>query len=337
MSLDFRDRAQPGLSTISLAGGKVEISASSVPPRESPSQSWPPPNPSPTQFSSNLSSSSSPTPTHVLPHVTFAHPLYIPHSTPTSVPPLGISTVTYVIAANLSPTSTVFPTSIPGAASSVSTINGHSLRALSLVGVITLPILVLIILSSMVFLCCRARQRRKTRKTRCRRGEQGKPQSTSVFASLKRSFSDQHKTPSVQHSTYFPAVTVSRDSSPTPETRGRPDLQSFNPRARDTVVSDPPPPYVLHSDTLRPPSIYGRIHTRSPSPTLSEANLSVHDDATLRSPFGSPYLGVESDALSDISFEREYSLRRHRDMDEVSFVSALEPDEHVERDTHYVV
>lgn len=336
MSLDFRDSAQPGLSTISLGGGKVEISASSVPPRESPSQSWPPPDPSSTQFSSNLSSPRS-TPTHSHPPFTLAHPNLIPHFTPTSVPPLGISTVTYVAAANASPTSTVFPTSSPGAASSGSTINGNSLRALSLVGVITLPILVLIILSSMVLFCCRARQRRTTRKTRCRRGEQGRPHSTSVFASLKRSFSDQHKTPSVQHSTYFPAVIVSRGSSPTPEPRGRSDIQSFNPRARDTVVSDPPPPYALHSDTLRPPSIYGRIHTRSPSPTLSEANLSVHNDATLRSPFGSPYLGVEIDALSDISFERDYSFRRHRDMDEVSFVSALDPDEHVERDTHYVV
>lgn len=317
----------------------MERSASSVPPRESPSQIWPPPNPSPTQSSSNLSSPRS-TPPHSRPPITPAHSTNIPHFTPTSVPSLGIVTVTYLIAADLSPTSTVFPSSSPGAASSGSTINGHSLRALSLVGVITLPILVLIILSSMVLFCCRARERRKTRKTRktrCRRGEEGKPHPTSVFASLKRSFSDQRKTPSVQHSTYFPAVTVSRDPSPTPQTRGRPDIQSFNPRTRDTVVSDPPPPYVLHSDTLRPPSIYGRIHTRSPSPTLSEANLSVHDDATLRSPFGSPYLGVESDALSDISYEREYSLRRHRDMDEVSFVSALEPDEHVERDTHYIV
>lgn len=83
--------------------------------------------------------------------------------------------------------------------------------------------------------------------------------------------------------------------------------------------------------------MYGRVHTRSLSPTLSEANLSIHDDATLRSPFGSPYLDVESDALSDVSYEPGYSLRRQRDADEVSFVSSLEPEEHVERDLHYIV
>lgn len=322
MSLDFRDGAQPGLTTISLDGGKVEISASVIPPPESSSRNLPSPDPSPTAFRSSSTSSTS-TSSH-------SHP----HSTSTSAPPLGISTVTYVIAANTSPTSTVFPASSPGAASSGSTINGHSLRGLSLLGVVAIPILALIVISSMVLLCCRAHQRRKTR---CRRGEQDKLHSKSVFASLKRSFSDQHKTPSVQHSAYYPAVTVSRDPSPIPETRGRPNVQSVIPRPRDTFISDPPPPYVLRSDSLRPPSIYGRIHTRSPSPTLSEANLSVHDNATLRSPFGSPYLDVESDALSDISFERESSLRRHRDMDEVSFVSALEPDEHIERDMHYVV
>lgn len=328
MSLDFRDVTEPVLSTISVGGDNVEISASSMPPPESSSRKRPWPDPSPTSFRSSSTSSTS---TSSRPHQSVTP---APHLTYTSASPLGISTVTYVIAANPSPTSTVFPTGSPDVASSGSTINSYPLRGLSLVGIIALPILVLIVISSMVLLCCRARQRRKTG---CRRGEQDKAHSTSVFASLKRSFSDQHKTPSVQHTAYFPAVTVSRDPSPIPETRGRPNVQSVISRPQDNFISDPPPPYVLRSDSLRPPSIYGRIHTRSPSPTLSEANLSVHDNATLRSPFGSPYLDVESDALSDISIERGYSLRRHRDMDEVSFVSALEPDERVERDMHYVV
>lgn len=335
MSIDYRDAPQPVdpvLTTIHLDDGHVEISASSMTQPEDPSQSGATVDPS-TTSSSDSPPSFTPTPSPTHAHDSPGHTnVYVPQVTTSSA--LRISTVTYMVAVETSPTTTVFPTSKPGVASSGSTIDSHAIRGLSLVGVVALPILVLIVLSSMVLLCCRARQRRKARS---RRGEQGKPPRTSVFTSLKRSFSEQQKTPSVQHTAYFPAVTVSRDPSPTPETRGRPNTQFFSPQPRDTLVSDPPPPYVLRSDSLRPPSMYGRIHTRSPSPTLSEATLSVHDDATLRSPFGSPYLDVESDALSDFSIERGYSLRRQRDTDEVSFVSALEPDEHVERDLHYVV
>ena len=335
MSIDYRDCPQPVdpvLHTIQLTSSNVEISASSMAQSEGPSQRWFPANPCPTSSSDSAPSlTSTPSPTH--PRGSPGHPnVYVPQVTSTSA--LRISTVTYLVAVETAPTSTVFPTSKPGVASPGGLIDSPAMRGLSLVAVVALPILLLIVISSMVILCCRTRQRSKTRS---RRGEQEKPSRTSVFAFLRRSFSGQHKTPSVQHSAYFPAVTVSRDPSPTLETRGRPNTHSFSQQPRDTLASDPPPPYVLRSDSLRPPSMYGRIHTRSPSPTLSEANLSVHDDATLRSPFGSPFFDVESDALSDFSIERGFSLRRQRDTDEVSFVSALEPDEHVERDLHYVV
>ncbi|KAA6406584.1 MAG: hypothetical protein FRX48_09639 [Lasallia pustulata] len=308
MSIDYRDTSLPVLSTISLSNGYVEISASPMPMPERPS-STPSPASSPPSIRPNIYSQ-------------------VPQ--PTSSPTLRISTIIVFTAAETSYTSTVLPIISP--ASSGVSVNSQSLSGFNLVAVIVLPILTLMIVSSTVLLFCRARQRRKPRS---KVGSQDKPPKPSMLAALKGSFREQHKTPIVQHSAYF--LTVSRDPSPTPEPRGRPNAESLSPQPRSAVVSDPPPPYVLQADSLRPPSMYGRIHTRSPSPTLSEANLSVHDDATLRSPFGSPYLDVDGDALSDISTERGYSLRRQRDADEISFVSALEPDEHVEQALHYVV
>ena len=336
MSIDPRDVLQPDLTTIYLSGGHFEVSAS--PPTLL--------NGSPQDFASAAPStgpiSASPpslTSTPSFPHDHSGHEApheYTPQTTRAAATPT--STATYVGPFETSPTVTIFPSDSAGVVSSDSVSNSHGLRGLSLAAVITLPILALIVVPSILFLCCRTRQRKARQ---CRRGVPDRPHQTSLVASIKSSFNQHQETSSVrssQHSAYFPAVPVSRDPSPTPETRVRPNLQSLGLYRSDTVVLDPPPPYVPPPDSLRPPTMYGRIHTRSPSPTLSEANLLVHNEATLRSPFGSPFLDLEADALSDVSFERGFAIRRHRDVDEVSFVSALEPEEHaVERDLHYVV
>lgn len=323
MSIDYEDTSLPVLNTISLSNSHLEIFASPMPMSEITALRSSLPVGSTTSSSTSLPSS---TPSPASSPTSRRQKMYSQVPQPTSSPTLRISTIIVFTAAETSSTSTVLPISSPYV------VNSQSLSGFNLVAVIVLPILTLMIVSSTVLLFCRARQRRKPRS---KVGSQDKPPKPSMLAALKGSFREQHKTPIVQHSAYF--LTVSRDPSPTPEPRGRPNAESLSPQPRSAVVSDPPPPYVLQADSLRPPSMYGRIHTRSPSPTLSEANLSVHDDATLRSPFGSPYLDVDGDALSDISTERGYSLRRQRDADEISFVSALEPDEHVEQVLHYVV
>ncbi|MCJ1375096.1 hypothetical protein MMC20_006330 [Loxospora ochrophaea] len=125
---------------------------------------------------------------------------------------------------------------------------------------------------------------------------------------------------------------TSRAPSPTPPSLFTP---TFLP-GRQSLYSapDPPPPYASQPASLQPPESFGRVRTRSHS-SLNEANLSALNGPGVRFPFADG----ESDIVSEISFERGsgITIRRARDPDEISFVSAMEPDEQMETDPHQIV
>ena len=145
-----------------------------------------------------------------------------------------------------------------------------------------------------------------------------------------------------------PSAEQSRSSSPAPQISsvqtfpsplddgnnlpGQSQTFSLGSYAQDNLFPEPPPPYAPQSASLRPPSTYGRVHTRFPSPSLTEANMSSHN---MRYPFSD----LETDSISDVSSEHGSGVvwRRRRDIDEMSFVSALDPEEYLVRNPHQTV
>lgn len=85
-----------------------------------------------------------------------------------------------------------------------------------------------------------------------------------------------------------------------------------------------------HNITLRAPTPNVSVPTSQSRPAaLTEANISSHDlEVPLRN-------NRESDVVSEMSYRQSTGRRRsERDADEVSFVSALSPDDRSERRLH---
>ena len=128
---------------------------------------------------------------------------------------------------------------------------------------------------------------------------------------ISHSASPMPRIPSIQT---FPSPMYEEDYN---ITRERPRTITSAMYAEEALLPDPPPPYAPQTGTLRPPSSFGRVRTRSRSPSLTEANMSNHN---MRFPFSD----AESDTVSDISSEHGSVIGRRRYTDELSIVSALD-------------
>ncbi|MCJ1408365.1 hypothetical protein MMC19_002440 [Ptychographa xylographoides] len=125
-----------------------------------------------------------------------------------------------------------------------------------------------------------------------------------------------------------PDSEVQRAPSPTLPSPSMPVFRTQEAWPLTAPLPEPPPAYgshnpvMAHNPTLRPPSSnYGQPSSQARSPGFLEVNMSSHD-------LGVPSRHRDSDAVSEMSFEQGSGRRRsRRDSDEVSFVSALSPND----------
>ncbi|MCJ1283045.1 hypothetical protein MMC26_002372 [Xylographa opegraphella] len=136
-----------------------------------------------------------------------------------------------------------------------------------------------------------------------------------------------------------PDSEIQRAPSPTLPSPSLPVFRTQEAWPLTAPLPDPPPTYVSeknppnhspnhsHNITLRAPTpnVHGPL-AQSRAAALTEANMTSHDlEVPLRN-------NRESDVVSEMSFRQSTGRRRsERDADEVSFVSALSPDDHSDR------
>ncbi|MCJ1387409.1 hypothetical protein MMC18_000252 [Xylographa bjoerkii] len=139
-----------------------------------------------------------------------------------------------------------------------------------------------------------------------------------------------------------PDSEIQRAPSPTLPSPSLPVFRTQEAWPLTAPLPEPPPTYSSeknspnhspnhsHNITLRAPTPNVIGPTPQPrSAALTEANMSSHD---LEVPLKN---NRESDVVSEMSFRQSTGRRRlERDADEVSFVSALSPDDHSERRLH---
>ncbi|MCJ1475441.1 hypothetical protein MMC13_004103 [Lambiella insularis] len=262
-------------------------------------------------------------------------------------------------------TSTSTPAAAPAAASASSSaapvtstdsgLNGAKIAA------ILVPILVVLALIPVVYLCyLRRRNKRLNRpitpelrlpptETRLLRSNSRNNSISlpSPFSDKDRiqsttPFSDKARIQSVATTTYErPESEIQRVPSPTLPSPSLPVFrtqEAWPLTAPLPDIPEPPPSYgppaashnASHSVTLRAPTpSYARAIPQEQSPPLTEANMNSHD---LIVPSRN---NRESDVVSEMSFTQSTGRRRsERDADEVSIVSALSPDDPSERHMH---
>ncbi|MCJ1230890.1 hypothetical protein MMC12_007564 [Toensbergia leucococca] len=146
-----------------------------------------------------------------------------------------------------------------------------------------------------------------------------------------------------------PPYAARRESLLPPQTYGRVHTRSRSSSSSLRGTNLPLPPETYGGMPSRSPSLSPSegngfvsretsIRARSRSPSLSR-NTSLQNSASLRYPFSQ--LGPrQSDALSDVStlaYDDARWTSTERDIDELSFVSALEHDDNSEMDPHQVL
>lgn len=260
-----------------------------------------------------------------------------PTATPTSIQPLQ-SASSYQVTVTLS----IKPLAATSASPVESTDNGLSFGAK--MAAILVPILVILALLPIIYLLyLRRRHKREEQEAQ----ERPFPPETKHLVSDSRRNSTSLPSLFVDNSgtrsgslgiINRPSSEILRVPSPTLPS---PSLPVF--RAQESwPLSEAPLPeppsshassqdFITHKTSLRPPSSnYGvpSPQLRPPPSPLSESNMSSQD---LRHPPNNR----QSDAVSEMSFDQEpRGLRPGRDVDTLSMVSALSPDDHSERHMH---
>ena len=141
-----------------------------------------------------------------------------------------------------------------------------------------------------------------------------------------------------------PDSEIHRAPSPTLPSPSLPVFRTQEAWPLTAPLPEPPPTYASEKDSSsHSPNHSHNIMLRAPTPNvngplpqpraaaLTEANMSSHDlEVPLRN-------NRESDVVSEMSFRQSAGRRRsERDADEVSFVSALSPDDRSDRQLHHL-
>ncbi|MCJ1397290.1 hypothetical protein MMC11_000482 [Xylographa trunciseda] len=275
---------------------------------------------------------------------------YVPN--PTFTPPVAPQSTsgTFITSTTASAHATVAPASAAtssAAAVSASTNNGLNGAKIAAILVPVLVVLGLIPIIYLFYLNRRNKRRRQmgTPELRMPPTETQLLQSNSRHnsISLPSPFTDKERWQSGSLSVLErPDSEIQRAPSPTLPSPSLPVFRTQEAWPLTAPLPEPPLTYASerhspnhspnhsHNITLRAPTPNVSASIPQPRPAaLTEANISSHDLEV-------PIKNVrESDVVSEMSFRQSTSRRRsERDADEVSFVSALSPDDHSERRLH---
>ncbi|KAL9121345.1 MAG: hypothetical protein Q9187_002097 [Circinaria calcarea] len=106
------------------------------------------------------------------------------------------------------------------------------------------------------------------------------------------------------------------------------------PLSSSKALPDPPLAYNPHSSNLRPPS---STHSRVSSVSRSSSYAGTGTERDRGTP-QNPFANRASDTVSELSFDQGSQGRRTRDLDELSFVSAVDSEDNVpERSPRYMI